>query len=286
MRVTLEGMLRRLRSNFHPLWRLRRSRCFPWVERIFERTVFRRLDHLPHVVALRRLRDLSWWVGGANLEPDTRHFMSRLLTERSVSVFYDIGANIGFYSWFVRTLQPGVELVLVEPDPMNASLIRLTMQAKEMERVRLIQAALCATEGTVNFIRDGLTGATGHLEEFDASADAMSAQGSYGPQNGETIQVDSRSIDGLICSGTPAPDLMKIDVELAEFSVLQGATQLLRNKKVMVLIEVVDERVFKLLQREGYDVWLIDEPALNYFAAPFGAFSDTDMMAPYQKLAQ
>jgi len=90
----------------------------------------------------------------------------------------------------------------------------------------------------------------------------------------------------MVSSGIPAADLIKIDVELAEYLVVQGGEQLFAKKATMVLIEICDARVLEFFARHGYNVWMIEEPALNYFAAPCGAFPDPKVMAPYRKLSK
>ena len=281
----LTRLLQWVRRRYHPLWRLRRSAAYPWIERALNRTMLRRINGIPHPVALQSLRDFSWWVGGATLEPETRLFLQRLLQARQFKVFWDVGANIGFISWFVRSMQPDIELVLLEPDTLNASLIRLTVQSNHLTKVSLIEAAISHAEGTMTFVRDRVSGATGHLEEVDTAGDLATIQGSYAVQNTEKVRVECRTLDGMVSSGVAAPDLIKIDVELAEYLVVQGGEQLFARKATMVLIEICDGRVLEFFARHGYDVWMIEEPALNYFAAPCGAFADTELMAPYRKVS-
>jgi FkbM family methyltransferase len=273
-----------LRGKFHPLWRLRRSAVYPWLERAFERTVMKKIDGLPHRVAMLRLRDLSWWVGGANLEPETKSFFQRLLKVRPIAVFYDVGANIGFYSWFVRTVSPHASLVLFEPDPLNASLLRQMVEANQLQGVTLIEAAVSNVEGPQPFIRDRVSGATGRLKEVDSSADPMTIQGSYAAQNQETCRVECRTLDEVVSSGVPAPDLIKVDVENAEHLVVEGGKRLFSAKTTLVLIEISDPRVFTFFAEHGYDVWVIEASAANYFAAPAGMLNDSSLMAPYRKM--
>ena len=233
---------------------------------------------------MRRLRDLSWWVGGANLEPETKVFLKRLLKFKSISVFYDVGANIGFYSWFVQTLYPHANLVLFEPDPLNASLLRQTVAANQLQGVTLIEAAVTNVEGAQSFIRDRVSGATGRLEEVDSSADLMTIQGSYAAQNREKCRVECRTLDEVVSSGVPVPNLIKVDVENAEYLVLEGGKRLFSARATLVLIEISDPRVFTFFAEYGYDLWVIEESSANYFAAPAGMLTESPVMAPYRRV--
>jgi FkbM family methyltransferase len=273
-----------LRRTFHPLWRLRRSRIYPALEHLFERTVMGKINGVPHPVAMRRLRDVSWWLGGANQEPETIVFLHRLLQEISVKVFWDVGANLGFYSWLVRSIQPTSKLVLFEPDPLNAELIRQTVGENQLSDVSLIESAVSNLMGIHQFARDSVSGATGRLLEVDSSKQDMTIQGSYAKQNKEVLQVDCCTLDGIVSTGFSAPDLMKVDVENAEYLVVEGAENLFASKKTMLLIEIFDARVMSFLAQHDYEVWLIEENALNYFAAPAGTLTGSELMRPYRKV--
>lgn len=273
-----------VRQRFHPLWRLRRSRFYPWFESIFDRKVMRHIDGLGHPVAMQSLRDMSWWMAGANLEIETRRFLLSLLKSRPVNVFWDVGANIGFYSWLVRSQQTAAELVMFEPDPLNASLIRQTVTANNLKSISLIEAAVSNQEGFHQFVRDRVSGATGRLQEVDSAGDKMTIQGSYAKQNNEVVQVECRTLDGMVAAGFKAPDLMKVDVENAELLVVEGGERLFSKQHTMVLIEICDSRVFAFFDRHGYDIWVIEESSLNYFAAPIGILTDSELMKPYRRV--
>ena len=284
IKLLLQKFLLCLRQRFHPLWRLRRSRVYPWFESVFDRTVMRNIDGLGHPVAMRSLRDMSWWAAGANLEIETRRFLLSLLQSRSVNGFWDVGANIGFYSWLVRYQQAASELVLFEPDTLNASLVRQTVAANNLKGVTLIEAAVSDREGLQHFVRDRVSGATGRLQEVDSADDAMTIQGSYAKQNSEVVQVECRTLDGMVAAGFKVPDLMKVDVENAELLVVEGGKRLFSKQQTMVLIEICDPRVFAFFGRHRYDVWVIEESSLNYFAAPTGLLTDSELMKPYRRV--
>ena len=60
----------------------------------------------------------------------------------------------------------------------------------------------------------------------------------------ETVEVPrSDTLDDLVASETFEPDFVKIDVEGAEMQVLTGATQLLRERKPHLLIEIHSARL-------------------------------------------
>ena len=197
--------------------------------------------------------------------------------------FWDVGANIGFFSWLVRSVRPEAERVLFEPDALNASLLRPTVSANSLDRVTVREIALSNTSGPLEFKRYRVSGATGHLKSVDTSGDPATIQGSCAAQQGEQVLVECHTLDGLIASGMVAPDLIKIDVEMAEFLVVEGGERLFATQSPMVLVEIFDPRVIEFFASRGYDLWMIDESAKNYFAAPAGMFSEQALMAPYRR---
>jgi 16S rRNA G1207 methylase RsmC len=54
--------------------------------------------------------------------------INRLFKPRS---FWDVGANIGYYSWFLKTRNPDLEVRMFEPDPHNVHLLENTMRLNQ-----------------------------------------------------------------------------------------------------------------------------------------------------------
>ena len=76
------------------------------------------------------------------------------------------------------------------------------------------------------------------------------------------------SLDYLVCNQVvPAPDLIKIDVEGAEYLVLEGARLLLSQQKPMLFIALhgaeQKRRSQKALERLDYQIFDLDGSALN-----------------------
>ena len=85
--------------------------------------------------------------------------------------------------------------------------------------------------------------------------------------------VPTVSLDALIQNGTlPMPDLIKMDVEGAEASVLEGAKTLLRQRTAVLLIALHGDLPMRacltLLHEAGYEAFTLDGQALTA-DAPF-----------------
>lgn len=144
----------------------------------------------------------AFWLG--TYEPD----MQRLIADKVKfgTVFYDVGANVGFYSLLASTLVgPGL-VVAFEPLPRNVDYLRRHLALNSAENVKVLQLAICERTGFALF-RGERTGAMGKLE---ASGD---------------IRVSTDTIDSLVHQGVIAPpNYLKMDIEGAEFKALLGAS--------------------------------------------------------------
>ncbi|HVJ54191.1 MAG TPA: FkbM family methyltransferase [Aliidongia sp.] len=136
----------------------------------------------------------------------------------------DIGANVGFFTRrFARWVSGGGRVIALEPEPKNfEALVRVIDRRGLSAVVDPVQAAAAETEGTV-FLK----------LNPDNPADHRLAQ--------DGISVPMVTIDGLMAErGWPRVSLIKIDVQGAEFRVLQGAGQTIERSRPTLFIEVDD----------------------------------------------
>jgi FkbM family methyltransferase len=135
-------------------------------------------------------------------------------TVRPGSVFFDIGAHVGFYTLLGSVLVGGAGHVFAfEPLPRNLDYLERHLALNDVRNATVIRAAVCDRPGKAAFLQ-GHNSTTGRL----------SAQGK--------ITVDAVSLDGLLAEGSvPAPDYIKIDVEGGEVDTLRGACGVLSRKR-------------------------------------------------------
>lgn len=110
----------------------------------------------------------------------------------------DLGANIGLFGLWVLDRFPGAEIVAFEPDPANAAVARLCIQANgAVDRWRLVEAAAADRDGRATFVAG----------EFSRSRIEPGA----GSAEVETVDVFPH-LDGV--------DLAKVDIEGGEWALL------------------------------------------------------------------
>ena len=143
------------------------------------------------------------WLGSYEVE-----IQLRLLQQvRPGNIFYDIGANVGFYSLLAALVCDPGQVCAFEPVPANLAYLRKHLELNHLTNVHVFPMAISDTTGMGSFYLSK-TRATGRLE----------ADGN--------VRVQISSLDALIQrKNLPPPDCIKMDIEGAEFRALLGAKE-------------------------------------------------------------
>lgn len=185
-----------------------------------------------------------------------------LRTRRAVggTVCWDVGAHFGYHS--LALAAQGAQVVAFEPNAHNAARLRdnLARNPALAGRVRLRPEALSDREGTLEFVQSA---------DLDETSSGSHLAAATPPSDGavyehfQHVTVPCARADSLIAAGEAPPAVMKIDVEGAELLVLEGARELLRRHKPLLLMEVHHIRLMfhvrPLLEGCGYRLVLADE---------------------------
>lgn len=176
---------------------------------------------------------------------------ARTLVHTGDSV-WDVGANLGLFSvaaaYFAGS---GGAVVAIEADSDAVVLLNRTRDCQAADRARLtiLPVAIGDSVGLARF-------------SVARRARASNALDGYGStQMGgirEVRLVPSTTLDSLL-DQLPRPDVLKIDVEGAEMSVLAGADQVLREVRPAVYCEVTEKNASEARDLfEGYRYTVFD----------------------------
>ena len=231
--------LSKISSNQQPLGKLLR---LP-LKLIPKRAVFR--------IMQGRLKGWKWIVGSGEhgywlgwYEIGKRQAFENAITEGAV--VYDIGANVGYYS-LMAAVVAGVSghVYAFEPLPRNVDYLRKHVALNKLEdRITVFDVAVSDQTGEAAFDL-GASTSMGHLAE-----------------SGE-IKVKMARLDDLLIEGqVKPPDYMKVDVEGAEFDVLNGARELLAKHKPVIFLDTHNREAHnatvKLLNEFNYEIVCLD----------------------------
>lgn len=155
--------------------------------------------------------------------------------------FYDIGANIGFYSLSLRNNFRRV--YAVEPVPTNIRRLKRRLSMRFARNVRVVPLALSDKNGKSTFYINSDSrnminnlSASSLFEKFEFRSCDHAPDRTYA---GSPISVETMTFDTLLSE--PTADLVKIDVEGAEFLVLEGMRESFTKRKVgHILVELHD----------------------------------------------
>lgn len=141
----------------------------------------------------------------------------------------DVGANVGYYTVLLASLVgPSGSVVACEPDPINAGLLRRTIDENRFAHVRLVEAAVSDGEGRATLFQD----ASWHGVHSLALENCVN-------RSDRSVDVPTVTIDGLLAGRGGQPfDFVKMDAQGAEASILLAAGRLLAQPHVTVLMEL------------------------------------------------
>lgn len=140
------------------------------------------------------------------------------------SVFFDLGAHIGQYTLMASPLCRAVHSF--EPVPVTFGLLHRNIQANGLANVFANHCAVSDRCGDVTIYE-------GDVSNMDRSSLMPPSYAS-----GKSFVVPSLTLDVYVSEHGDVPDLIKIDVEGAEISVLRGAYHLLRERHPMLIVEI------------------------------------------------
>jgi FkbM family methyltransferase len=202
----------------------------------------------------------GYWLG--HYELPVQKALTRELKEGDV--FYDIGANAGFFALMAaRRVGPKGLCVAFDPDPDNCASMHGQKALNDFQNWIIVNEAVSERRGIRRFLRSGAGAATGRLA-------AVAVDGAR-PTEVESLEVAATTVD-LAAQCWPPPTLVKVDVEGAEAEVLRGAERVLREARPTWLIELHGEdqatAVQTLLSAAGYQLWTLDGAPVR---SPIGA---------------
>lgn len=246
-------LLRGIRQKFHPLYRARKSRLGRVIIRAADRPAWISIPsvHFPVRGQLLTHKVSYGMIGSQERNPQVlamaclKHFRFR--------AFWDVGANFGYYSWLLKSASPDLNIVLIEPLPDNAALIRATLQRNRFSDVKLIEAGASDHSGEGILNADEIGGATSSLDEQTTFEERHFG---VAPRS---IRVRVVSLDSL--SEGPV-DFMKIDVEGYEAVTLRGAKQVIARDQPILFVECPHPNR-ECLRLDGYQIVDADNLSRN-----------------------
>jgi FkbM family methyltransferase len=190
--------------------------------------------------------------------------------DRRKKVFFDVGAHIGFSAMnFAQLAGNECEVYAFEPNTFNLERMNIILSKNPdlAGRIRVVGVAVSDTEGESDFYFSGDVDGGMSSGSFIAKPQHVHLHGKDYLDFFEKTTVKTVSLDHFSSTNGAGiiPDVIKIDVEGNESAVLQGATQILKRYRPVLLIEIHSIfnmlKTYEILRSVNYHVVLLKEDA-------------------------
>lgn len=169
-------------------------------------------------------------------------------------VFVDVGAHIGCYT--IQAAKLAKTVVTVEAHPDNFSILKRNIELNNFSNVIALNIGAWSSKDKLKL----------NISEASGSHSFINAFG-FG-----SIEIDTYPLDEVLINfGIRKVDWIKIDVEGAEFEVLNGLKETLKQKPKLI-IELWNsnrDKVLSLLSSYGYKISEIPEQRGDDFSYIF-----------------
>jgi FkbM family methyltransferase len=167
-------------------------------------------------------------------------------------IVYDLGANVGFYSLLASVLVgPQGKVFSFEPAPRNLLLLRKHLALNGITNCTIFESAVTDFCGLANFVPTA-DWSEGHLTTESANS----------------FTVPTVSLDELVDSGElRLPQVIKCDIEGAEYSALKGAVRTLQGGAPIIFLSThgseVHQECREFLTNLNYSLRSLDNSPLS-----------------------
>jgi len=192
----------------------------------------------------------GYWFYGKDREKEELYFFKKLILKDSCVL--EVGTHIGYLTQYFEELV-GADGRVLAVEPTQSSLRYLKKNVRSNTTV--IEKAASSKNGQARFFIEEFGGFTNSLvEEFTLSKnDSLIASQSVS-SNVSSVVVETDTLDNICSQNNFVPNFIKIDVEGAEYDVLKGASNTLKNvNALMVEVSRNKNDVFSLLANFGFN---------------------------------
>jgi len=181
--------------------------------------------------------------------------VNTLLSKKGKFIMIDVGAHVGKYTISIGKAFKPIMIISIEPHPINMEMLSKAVKANDLNNIICIKAACADTNGYTKLW-------------VSNKSDCHSLTKPL--QSHKSIKVLKRSIDSLVSElNLTRVDLIKIDVEGAEYEVVKGAFKTIKKYRPLIFAEISPENYQKvscLLNTVGYKILKLESN--NFVAKP------------------
>jgi len=192
---------------------------------------------------------MVYWLGIEAYEKEELEMWTKLCKDSKSIV--EMGGNIGYFTVFGAKSQLNKNYEVYEPLPYNFSILKKNLELNSLEHVAIKNVAVISDERkTVKFH------VPKELSDYQAATGGF-IEGAEIMDSVEVLKVIS--VECINCiEAIKGKDLIKMDVEGAEFEILNGAKEEIVKSKPIILLELLNKTynlrsfIYELMETSNY----------------------------------
>jgi FkbM family methyltransferase len=194
-------------------------------------------------------------------EPVDLDMILRLFDENSN--FFDIGANVGWYSLYIAKNFPDATVFAFEPIPVTFNYLKRNININHLSNIHLHNFGFSNREETLKFY---------YYPEVSSNASAANLSES---ETVREVPCQVRKLDDFVKDTGVRVDFIKCDVEGAELFVYQGGIECIKRDKPIIFTEMLRKwsakfsyqpnDIIELLAQVGYRCFVAKQKTLTEF---------------------
>jgi FkbM family methyltransferase len=194
-----------------------------------------------------------------NYEPNEFFLLSQVI--RPGMTFVDAGANMGLYTLFAaRKIGEHGTVLAIEPSARECGRLLKNLELNALSNVRLVR----------NAASDSCLDADLLVAEDEWSGHNTLGSFAYDTPLAAKESVCTKRLDDIVSQeGLTRVDIVKMDVEGAEFRALKGAVGILNRFRPLLLLELADRalrhqgcssaEIWEFFRQENYRIFAFDQ---------------------------
>ena len=209
---------------------------------------------------------LLFWHGIKGYEHNVVKIFVKMISE--MNCFFDVGANVGYYSFLAYKYNPNVNIYSFEPSPGTYNyLVRNIKLNDAYQYVIPLRLALSNFEGESVFFQH-YNSKVHEINQQLGGSSSLSVDDSE-KQNYVKIKVNVTTMDKFVFENNiKKVDFIKLDTEATEHLILEGGINVLKKFKPIIICEVLKNKIETNLEvffdSIGYEYYRVNEKGLQH----------------------
>ena len=165
---------------------------------------------------------------------------------KKINIFYDIGANIGYYSLLAKMANPGIRIVSFEPASGPLFYLRENIRINNFDNIKAESLALSDKSGEIDFyeIKNAKYTYLEHCLAGEGNIGSLTTGRNFVVKKVKTITLD----EYVKANNEDTIDLIKMDTEGTENLILEKSVFILGEMRPIIICETIFNKIEHFLE--------------------------------------